>query len=177
MSFKKSLKIPKGQSESVYRIRTDNTMAKRKSIKGQTTIYKTHITLTLTWTPLKTGGGLMCSGRVSSSFSTSGTRRITLVKSPVISHEWEKDREVFTSGDLCWSHLSHWTWNISIVCDQGYSLSAIVTIASFFLLYWPITCFLTIFTWQVPLAEQGLFSFRNPQVDPQFLEGFMLLKM
>ena len=26
--FKKSLKIPKGQSESVYRIRTDNTMAK-----------------------------------------------------------------------------------------------------------------------------------------------------
>ena len=35
---KKSLKIPKGQSESVYRRRTDNTMAKRKSTKGQTTI-------------------------------------------------------------------------------------------------------------------------------------------
>jgi len=33
---KKSLKIPKGQSESVYRRRTDKTMAKRKSIKGQT---------------------------------------------------------------------------------------------------------------------------------------------
>jgi hypothetical protein len=28
---KKSLKIPKGQSESIYRRRTDNTMAKRKS--------------------------------------------------------------------------------------------------------------------------------------------------
>ena len=39
--YKKSLKIPKGQSESVYRRRTDNTMAKRKSTKGQTTIYKT----------------------------------------------------------------------------------------------------------------------------------------
>ena len=39
---KKSLKIPKGQSESLYR-RTDNTMAKRKSTKGQTTIYKTYI--------------------------------------------------------------------------------------------------------------------------------------
>ena len=39
----KSLKIPKGQSESVYRIRTDNTMAKRKSTKGQTTINKTYI--------------------------------------------------------------------------------------------------------------------------------------
>ena len=35
----KSLKIPKRQSESVNR-RTDNTMAKRKNTKGQTTIYK-----------------------------------------------------------------------------------------------------------------------------------------
>jgi hypothetical protein len=40
---KKSLKISKGQSESVYRRRTDNTMAKRKSTKGQTTTYKTYI--------------------------------------------------------------------------------------------------------------------------------------
>jgi hypothetical protein len=31
--LKKSLKIPKGQSESVYRRRTDNTMAKRKKYK------------------------------------------------------------------------------------------------------------------------------------------------
>ena len=41
--YMKSLKIPKGQSESVYRRRTDNTMAKRKSTKGQTTINKTYI--------------------------------------------------------------------------------------------------------------------------------------
>jgi hypothetical protein len=40
---KNSLKIPKRQSESVYRRRTDNTMAKRKSTKGQTMIYKTYI--------------------------------------------------------------------------------------------------------------------------------------
>ena len=40
--FKKSLKILKGQSESVYRRRTDNTMSKRKSRKGQTIIYKTY---------------------------------------------------------------------------------------------------------------------------------------
>jgi hypothetical protein len=39
--IKKSLKIPKGQSESIYRRRTDNTMAKRKRTRGQTTIYKT----------------------------------------------------------------------------------------------------------------------------------------
>jgi hypothetical protein len=36
--MKKSLKIPKGQSESVYRRRIGNTMAKGKSTKGQTTI-------------------------------------------------------------------------------------------------------------------------------------------
>jgi len=38
----KSLKIPKGQPESVYRRRTDNTVAKT-STKVQTTIYKTYI--------------------------------------------------------------------------------------------------------------------------------------
>jgi hypothetical protein len=32
----KSLKIPKGKSESINLRRTDNTMAKRKSTKGQT---------------------------------------------------------------------------------------------------------------------------------------------
>ena len=42
-TIKKSLKIPKWQSESVYRRRADNTMTKRKSTKGQTTIYKTYI--------------------------------------------------------------------------------------------------------------------------------------
>jgi hypothetical protein len=35
---KKSLKIPKRQSEIIYRIRPHDTMAKRKSTKGQTTI-------------------------------------------------------------------------------------------------------------------------------------------
>jgi hypothetical protein len=52
----KSLKIPKGQSESVNRRRTDNTMTKRKWTKGQTTIFKTRIQKTkdrATRTPLK----------------------------------------------------------------------------------------------------------------------------
>ena len=52
-----------------------------------------------TRTPLKTGDELRCSGRVRSSCSTSGTRRVYLVIDTVISHEWGKDREVFaTSG-------------------------------------------------------------------------------
>jgi hypothetical protein len=41
ISYKKSLKIPKGQSESANRGRTDNTTAKRKGTKEQTTVYKT----------------------------------------------------------------------------------------------------------------------------------------
>jgi hypothetical protein len=43
VNAKKCLKIPKEQSESIYRRRTDNTMAKRKSTKEQTTIYKAYI--------------------------------------------------------------------------------------------------------------------------------------
>ena len=47
----------------------------------------------VTRTPLKPGGELRCSGRVSSSCSTSGTRRVNLVTNPVISHERGKDRK------------------------------------------------------------------------------------
>jgi hypothetical protein len=52
----------------------------------------------VTRSPLKTGGELMCPGRVSSVCSTSDTRRVNLVTNPVISHEIGKDREVFISG-------------------------------------------------------------------------------
>jgi phage gpG-like protein len=41
----------------------------------------------VTRTPLKTGDELMCSGRLSNSCSTSGTRRVNLVTNRVISHE------------------------------------------------------------------------------------------
>ena len=47
----------------------------------------------VTRTPLKTGGELRCSGRVSSSSSTSGTRRVNLVTNLVTSHERGKDRK------------------------------------------------------------------------------------
>jgi hypothetical protein len=49
----------------------------------------------------------MCSGKVSSSCSTSGARRVNLVTNPVISHEWGTDREVFrTSGTYPWSFVT-----------------------------------------------------------------------
>jgi hypothetical protein len=74
----------------------------------------------VTRTPVKTGGELRCSGRESSSCSTSGTRRVNLVINPVISHEWGKDREVFTtSGTYPWS-LS----NNFISIRPGVSLSS-----------------------------------------------------
>jgi len=61
----------------------------------------------VTRTPLKTGGELRCSGRVSSSYSTRGTRRVNLVTNPAISHEWGKDRKVFmTSGTYSWSFVT-----------------------------------------------------------------------
>jgi len=68
-------------------------------------IYKTKDRVTRT--PLKTRGELRCSGRVSSSWSTSGTRRVNLVTNPVINREWGKDREVFTtSGTYPWSFVT-----------------------------------------------------------------------
>ena len=67
--------------------------------------YKTHYRVT--GTPLKTGDELVCSGKVSSSCSTSDTCRVYLVTSAVISHEWGKDREVLTTIGTYRVHLSH----------------------------------------------------------------------
>ena len=50
----------------------------------------------VTRTPLKPGGELMCSRRVSSSCSTSDTRRVNLVTNPVTSHE-----TVFLPPKIC----------------------------------------------------------------------------
>jgi len=41
----------------------------------------------VTRTPLKTGGELLCSGRVGRSCSTSGTRRVNLATNAMTSHE------------------------------------------------------------------------------------------
>ena len=52
----------------------------------------------VTRTPIKTGDELGCSGRVSSSCSTSGTCRVNLVANLVVSRESGKDQEVFTTS-------------------------------------------------------------------------------
>jgi hypothetical protein len=50
-----------------------------------------------TRTPLKTRGELRCTGGISSSYFTSGTRHVNLVTNPVINHEWGMDRKVFST--------------------------------------------------------------------------------
>jgi hypothetical protein len=54
---RKSLKIPKGGNQNLHIEEEDNTMAKRKSTKGQTTIYNayTYSKDRVTRTPLKLG--------------------------------------------------------------------------------------------------------------------------
>ena len=81
-------------------------MAKRKvqRDKQRSTKYTHKTKVRVTRAPLKTG---VNSGRVSSSCSTSCTRRVNLVTNPVISHDWGKNREVFTtSGTYPWSFIT-----------------------------------------------------------------------
>ena len=75
-------------------------MAKRKSTKGKqhSTKHTYETKDRATRTPLETGGELRCSGKVSSSCSTSGTRLVNLVTNPVISRELGKDPEVCTTS-------------------------------------------------------------------------------
>ena len=74
----------------------------RKRTKGQKT--KDWVTTT----PLKHPGDIRCSGRVISSCSTSGIRRVAPVSIPVIRHDWGKDRELHTTiGKYQWSFDTH----------------------------------------------------------------------
>jgi len=83
-----------------------NEKGQKDKQRSTTHTYKTKDRVTRT--PLKTGRELRCSGRVSSSCSTSGTRRVNLDTNPVIRREWGKDREVFTtSGTYPWSFVTH----------------------------------------------------------------------
>jgi hypothetical protein len=77
----KMFEDPRVNKKAANRGKTNNTMAKRKRTKGQTTIYKTlHRKQKIEQRkPIKTWGELMCSGSVSSSCSTNGTRCVTLL--------------------------------------------------------------------------------------------------
>ena len=100
---KKSFKIPKGKSKPVNRRRTDNTIAKikKKNIRINNDLHNiTHkIRDRETRTALISWSELRCSRRVSSLCSTDGTRSVTLITNPVVSHEWRKDSNVIKTSD------------------------------------------------------------------------------
>ena len=83
---KKSLKIQKGnQNPYIEEEQTTQWLkGKIQKDKQRSTKHTYKNKDRVTRTPLKTEG---CSGRVSSSCSTSGTRRVNLVTNPVISRE------------------------------------------------------------------------------------------
>ena len=101
MICKKSLKLPKGGNQNPY-IEEEQTKQwpkeKVQKLKQRSTKHTHKVKDRVTRTPLKTSYELRCSGWVSSSCSTTGTRCINLVINPVISREWGKDREVFTTS-------------------------------------------------------------------------------
>ena len=62
----------------------------------------------VTRTSLKTGCELRCPKWVNSSCATSDICRVTIVTSPLIGHEWGKNREVLTrGGTYSWSIVTH----------------------------------------------------------------------
>ena len=88
--LKKSLKIPKGaiRIRISKKNRKHNGQKKKVQKDKQRSTKHTYKTKDrVTRTPLKAGGELKCSERVSSSCSTSDTRRVNLVINPVISRE------------------------------------------------------------------------------------------
>jgi len=87
----------------------------------------------VTRTPLNTGGELGSLGRVSSSCSTSGNRRVNLVINPVIICEWGKDRGVLaTSGTCPWTFVTQifHTFNQVIVMISTLSKGTLGSVAS-----------------------------------------------
>ena len=86
---KKSLKIPNGNHNPYLEEEQTTQWPKEKAQNDkQRSTNHTHKTKDrVTRTPLKTEDELGCFGRVSSSCSTSGTRRMYSVTNPVISHE------------------------------------------------------------------------------------------
>jgi hypothetical protein len=110
---KKSLKIPKGGNHNPYIEEEQTTQRPKEKVQKDKQRSTKHTYKTkdrVTRTPLKTRGELRCSGRVSSSYSISSTR---LVTNPVISREWGKDQEVFTTrGTYPWSFVTQIFHNV-----------------------------------------------------------------
>ena len=84
------MKIPKGGNHNPYIEEEQRTQWPKEKVQKDTQRFTNHTYKTkdrVTRTQLKSGGELRCSGRVGSSCSTNGTRRVNLVTNPIISRE------------------------------------------------------------------------------------------
>ena len=109
--IKKSLEIPKGQSETYIEEEqiTQWQIEKVQKDKQQSTKHSYKTKERVTRTPLEIGGELRFPGRVSSSCSTRGTRRVNLVNSYKAGNK---------SGMRKGPRSVYDKWNISVViCD------------------------------------------------------------
>jgi hypothetical protein len=91
--------------EAVIRRRPDNAVAKRKKTNNNLQITTEKTKDRAARTPLKPGGVLMCSGRISSSCSIYDTCRVTFATNTVIYKSWIR------KGPDC----DYDKWNISVV--------------------------------------------------------------
>jgi len=113
--IRKSKKDRQHNGQNKKEIRTNNDL--------QSITHKTKDRVTRT--PVKTGGELRYSGRVSSSWSTGDTRRVTIITNPSIGHEWGKDKKVFRQVEHNFDYylsLSSFSFDHRIFCLSFFGL-------------------------------------------------------
>ena len=134
-------------------------MTKRKRTNNdlQNTTQKTKDRVTQT--PLKTGGELRCSGRVSSSCSTSDTRRVTAwaqktcLTPPLPSQEIERSYICVRAFCLCFYVFSIVFWN----CFRQHGISFLIITLSFSLVFYFHQFYLIIFVIEVTRSLYQIF--------------------
>ena len=84
-------------------------MAKRKSTRGKTTIYKAYLYSKRSSyrSPTKDRCELGCSKKVGRSWFISGNRRVNIVAHPILSREWVNDHGVLSISGIYWWSLWH----------------------------------------------------------------------
>jgi hypothetical protein len=127
-TFTKSLKTTRVVNRKSKKASQHNGQKKRKRTNSDLQINTLYTIDRVTRAQLHTGGEHRCSGRISSSCSTSGTRRFTLVTNRMISYLLlTRLRTLNSSLILCWlmGRLSDW---ISLHTSLDFSFRILVSI-------------------------------------------------
>ena len=109
-------------NQNPYIEEEQTTQWSKEKVKQRSTKHTYRTKHRVTLTPLKTGREFRCSGRVSLSSSTSDTCRVNLVTNQVISHEWGKNRQIFTTSGtyrgLLWYRYSTAVYPVMVATAQ-----------------------------------------------------------